>query len=125
MKPQIQQLKTQLREFIELSKTITQGKWEVTAGVYDCSTEAMQFPEGPSIRLFGKDDILFNLGQENNATFIARSRNLSPTMAECLLVALQGLEDNLLATELYEGHGGDAKTQSLLQQILALWEASK
>ncbi|CAB4155336.1 hypothetical protein UFOVP674_2 [uncultured Caudovirales phage] len=95
MKEQIEKLKAELREFIELSKTITLGKWENAS-------------RSETSDIIGKDDIcggvyvasvsriawgaMYSERGDANATFIAHSRNISPAMAECLLVAVEGLE---------------------------------
>lgn len=121
MKEQIEKLKAELREFLELSKGITQGKWNHVVHTHSVYSE-----HDAPICDTGGDTMIPDMEQRGrNAAFIARSRNISPAMAECLLVAVEGLENKLQTTELYEGHGGDAKTQALLQQILTIWEASK
>lgn len=81
------------REFLEeKAAKRTPGEWKVTDGVYDYSPEASQFPEGPSIRLSGKDDILFNLGQERNAAFIAACAGQAEAMARSTIVAIEWLQ---------------------------------
>jgi hypothetical protein len=107
MQPQIQQLKTELREFIELSKKITPGKWEADMHEVNADDRCV------SMRSF-----------EEDATFIARSRNISPAMAECLLVAVDAITDEC-------PHGclphcpHHREMEISIQQILTLWEASK
>jgi hypothetical protein len=74
---------------------------------------------------------------EPNATFIARSRNISPALAECLLGAVNGLDRLYDDTEGCADGASDATDHDKLcnevahaakfrlQQILTIWEASK
>jgi hypothetical protein len=80
MNQQLEQLKTELREFIELSKTYM---------IMDKSI-----------------------------------RNISPAMAECLLVAIDGIETSLVYAHFIEKTDIEA-LQRTIQQILNIWEASK
>ena len=114
MNTKLTTLKTELREFIELSKTITPGKWEIAS-------------RAETSDIIGKDDICGGLyiasasriawGKmdseqgDANATFIASARNISPAMAECLLILLECMES--------EGK------ETRLQQICNIWEAAK
>jgi hypothetical protein len=104
MNPQIETLKTELREFIALSETITPGKWEaVSEGVSPVN----------SWLHIGCDPC--------DGAFIARSRNISPTMARMLLVAVEGLE-------LHANHGQEPERGSArydLNKILNLWNETK
>ena len=123
----IEQLKQELREFIELSKTVTRGKWE--------QHKAPHLNRGGD----GPTSIVFQCHYRNDASFIARARNISPAMAECLLAAVEGLERVSETRELVE-HGDDNGngpyvssfrtshalfTEEKLQQILNIWEAGK
>jgi len=97
MTTQLNTLKTELREFIELSKTISSGEWSIS----EATTKQAEI----------------------NFSFIARARNISPAMAECLLVAVETMSS---VSESDTGkcfHTGIA--EELLQQILNIWEASK
>jgi hypothetical protein len=89
----IDQLKTELREFIKLSETITPHSY---------------------------------------ALFIARARNISPTMAKMLLVAVEhieamSMEVNVECSEdALKAYDQDSKiAQETLRQILKLWEETK
>jgi len=84
MKEQIEKLKAELTEFIELSKTITGG---------ECKIKPYEY-----------------------AVFVMRSRNISPPLAECLLVTINKLE-------FYNDNG--CPGMALLEEILIIWEASK
>lgn len=108
----IETLKTELREFITLSETITPGRWV----------------KGWNIVGNGKDkDIclapmrnptLTAIDWPTDAAFIARSRNISPTMAKMLLVAVEGLE-------LCANHGQEPERGSAfydLNKLTKLWE---
>ena len=117
MKTQLEQLKQELREFIELSKTITPGKWAFDPdnrgggtyphyGIIDEET-------GASIPVH----ILTNeLKAPANATFITQCRNISPSMAECLLGQIEWMEQYAVPVE---------SANQQLQQILTIWEAAK
>jgi hypothetical protein len=105
----LETLKTELREFIALSKTITPGKWHERNGrIHDVSA-----------RWVGSCNSVDFLNPQNctNAAFIARSRNISPTMAKMLLELVVALEDRELA--------GCPFSKRQLQQILKLWEETK
>jgi hypothetical protein len=106
MKDQIEKLKQELREFIELSKTITQGEWESANHCYiQCGGEVIA-------------DLLETHEREiyKNTIFIARSRNISPALAECLLSQIEWMEQYAIPVE---------SANQQLQQILNLWEESK
>jgi hypothetical protein len=114
MKDQIEQLKTELRKFIELSKTITPGKWESDGMFVD------QLDIDTCIASVETVDV--------DANFIARSRNISPAMAECLLVAVSAIEHELLMGwngEEEPDHASGPELRETIQQILTIWEASK
>jgi hypothetical protein len=117
MKEQIKKLNAELTEFVELSKTITPGEWQHGGSLtpknsLDIVYRAPCDPSSAKGFIVGKSkqDIC-------DAAFIARSRNISPAMAECLLVAVEGLEQGI-------AHGADF-TDGLatitLQQIINLW----
>jgi hypothetical protein len=96
----IDQLKTELREFIKLSETITLGECRIKPHSY--------------------------------ALFIARARNISPTMAKMLLVAVEhieamSMEVNVECSEdALKAYDQDSKiAQETLRQILKLWEETK
>ena len=126
MKQQLEQLKTELREFIALSKTITPGPWKATK-----SHNHVQGEE-PTYDVVGPHSDWFFLELAQDATFIARSRNISPAMAECLLVAItmieaMSIEVNIeCSNDALNAYALDSKlAQDTLQQILNIWEASK
>jgi len=100
MKDQIEKLKQELREFIELSKTITAGPWKDDLETVWSGKEiaVCDFAELP-----------------NDAGFIAHSRNISPAMAECLLSQIEWLEQYAIPVE---------SANQQLQQILTIWEAA-
>ena len=111
MNTQIETLKTELREFIEMSKTITQGKWQcpnTRTEVFMADSRMICICYGPEASAHG------------NAAFIARSRNISPAIAECLLVAVEGLE----SSDVYLPTADDIARYAL-QQIITIWEAAK
>jgi hypothetical protein len=110
MKAQIENLKQELREFIELSKTILGEKW------YYWDQESNDFiatgeNEGKLIcSLSGLTS------KPKEFSFIARSRNISPAMAECLLRQIEWLEQYAVPVE---------SANQQLQQIITIWEAAK
>jgi hypothetical protein len=66
------------------------------------------------------------------AVFVMRSRNISPAMAECLLVAVTMIEAMSIevnvecSDEALNAYAQDSKlAQDTLQKILNIWEASK
>jgi hypothetical protein len=99
MKTQLEQLKQELREFIELSKTITEREWEPSQEtVWSGGVRVCAYTE------------------EVDAEFIARSRNISPALAECLLGQIEWLEQYAIPVE---------SANQQLQQIITIWEAAK
>jgi hypothetical protein len=114
MKDQIEKLKQELREFIELSNEATKGPWKVeTSRAYCLDDDFTHNVIGPP------SDFMY-LQEKEDATFIARSRNISPVMAECLLVAVENFEGIYEQVEM-----GRYTAKDALQQILTIWEASK
>lgn len=102
MNTELTTLKTELREFIELSKTLAPWKWKSN------DNEVIELFRGHlQNHLFAAED-------DNIATFIARSRNISPAMAECLLSLVE-----------YTEREQSAANGRSLQQILDIWEAAK
>jgi hypothetical protein len=99
MKAQIENLKQELREFLKLSKTITKGRWAA-------KSESIWAHSGLVCSGADTEDIIF----------IARSRKVSPLMAECLLGQIEWLEQYAVPVE---------SANQQLQEILNLWEAAK
>lgn len=127
MKAQIENLKTELREFLELSKTITPEKWLARPEIQRRDWEP--FNNGGAVDI---DNYQLHGMKCDDATFIARARNISPAMAECLLVAVEGLEWMIfgdLGSEVCDNDGrccpACAKAEEKLKQILTICEASK
>ena len=137
---QIETLKQELREFIVLSEKITPGKWHVE-NITPARHDVVKESGGKITSIFRAHDGCHEYREAAlpDATFIARSRNISPAMAECLLVAVEALERVSETRELVE-HGDDNGngpyvsrfktshaqfTEGKLQQILTIWEACK
>lgn len=115
---QIETLKQELREFIALSETITPGRWEAFQRDEEIGTNYCRITFTDR-----RSDSLHGYCGEPNATFIARSRNISPTMAECLLVAVEYMERD--ADQYGSGNPRAEGRETRLQQILNIWEATK
>ena len=112
MKEQLEKLKADLREFIALSKMITPGKWE--------QHKAPHLNRGGD----GPTSIVFQCHYRNDAAFIARSRNISPAMAECLLVAVEGLKmvaGSEISADAHEACNHPSDAWEKLDQIINLW----
>jgi len=116
MKTQIENLKQELREFIELSKTITQEKWECADDGDIVYRQPEQMEQAAGIIIHGRNSGITRKQDERDATFIARSRNISPALAECLLIQIEWLEQYAVPVE---------SANQQLQQILTIWEAAK
>jgi hypothetical protein len=117
MKTQLEQLKAELREFIELSKTITPGKWEMTGGAKTPINCGKKHIAMVNYYKSGNEAVdIYGAEHDANATFISRSRNISPAMAECLLSQIEWLERYAVPVE---------SANQQLQQILTIWEAAK
>jgi len=129
----ITQLKTELREFIALSETITPGEWIRNYG-HNSSITLTDYETDIAI-VWSKREY-----HSQDATFIARSRNISPTMAKMLLVAVDSISKAQQTfrqiSRLPEGWEGNAGANTKaedgydelsegLQQILKLWEETK
>ena len=123
MNTQIEQLKTELRELIELSNAATKGPWQSTQNGVDQNNSLVAN--------------CVHYRCDEDAAFIARSRNISPALAECLLVAVEALE-SLMSRIPVMGSTGDYQQGQLdgigamaeqarvqLQEILTIWEAAK
>jgi hypothetical protein len=114
MKDQIIKLKIELMEILELSKYVTPKPWVKGWNIIGNGkdTDVCLAPmRNPSLTV---------MAWPTDAAFIARSRNISPAMAECLLVAVENLELMHEQTDLGEYAAWDA-----LQQILNIWEETK
>jgi len=122
MKDQIENLKQELREFLELLKTITQGKWMQSDGGDMVYRQPMQVRQAAAIIIHGRNSGVTREQDERDATFIARSRNISPALAECLLVAVEGLEAFAIHS-CQEPERGAAQYD--IHKIITIWEASK
>jgi hypothetical protein len=132
MKTKIENLKQELREFIELSKTVTGLPWKQADDCVDRGGNHKAL-----IAIFGRHAGITREQDERDAAFIARSRNISPAMAECLLVAVNGLDRLYDDTEGCADGAPDAADHDKLcnevahaakfhlQQILTIWEAAK
>ena len=113
MKDQIETLKLELREFLELSKGITRGRWNHIVHTHSVYSEE----DAPICDTGGDTMMIPDIEQRGrNAAFIARSRNISPAMAECLLSQIEWLEQCAIPVE---------SANQQLQQILTIWEATK
>jgi hypothetical protein len=106
----LEQLKTELREFIELSKRAAPRPWKPSPN-YLIGGWWVQTPFNEVAETSTAD-----FCNEADATFIAHSRNISPAMAECLLVVIEWLDLYAIPTD---------EADKQLQQILTIWEASK
>jgi hypothetical protein len=96
-----------------------------------------KFGQAAGIIIHGRNSGVTREQDERDATFIARSRNISPTMAKMLLVAVKGLERLYNDTEGYADGAPDASghdrlcnevshtSKHQLQQILNLWNETK
>ena len=109
----IDQLKAYLREFIALSETITPGKWETKDDLAaNCGYHFVNTVSSPLGTIVA--------GRKEDADFIARSRNISPTMAKMLLESINGLE---YISKSPSNEGVDA--EETINRILKLWEETK
>jgi len=114
----IDQLKTELREFIKLSETITPGEWCIkqhqreigNSGEYE--TESWIAPDDATKCVTNG----WNLEDEDesNFNFIARSRNISPTMAKGWLEVIETLNDMPFNV-----------ADALELKLIKLWEETK
>jgi hypothetical protein len=144
MSPQIETLKTELREFISLSETITPGRWVGCA--YPSEYEGRQIseftiytesthPEG-SVNNWQVCSGYGNLCTRfppkkqgfTNAAFIARSRNISPTMAKMLLEVIEINECRavwIAPCKAFPNGTPDNTSASTIQAILNRWNETK
>lgn len=117
MKEQIEKLKADLREFIELSKTITPAKW-VTGDKGDMVyRQPGQLGQAAGIIIDGRSSGISREQDQRDAAFIARSRNILPAMAECLLVAVEEIETMREEVAHWKAnHDNQAKIKAALTQ---------
>jgi hypothetical protein len=117
MKQQIEQLKKELQEFLELEKLATKGPWKADSGVVISRCESHE----DDARLHVDGGYYRIEADSDSAEFIATSRNISPAMAKMLLVHVTELDcaaDSSVRIKADFAHG-------LLQQILSIWEGAK
>lgn len=140
MKAQIEKLKQELREFIELSKAITPGKWlpdeEDGLVCFVSNDSELGFDVEPIAFVSLLPDLddpgaTYIAAQKealSNATFIARSRNISPVVAACLLSVLE-INERLAVwiapCKAFPNGAPDNVAASTINSILTIWEASK
>jgi hypothetical protein len=105
MKNQIERLKAELREFIALSETVIEKPWMVDGLSLYANDKPIVCTATPH------ESVAEN---SSMARFIARSRNISPAMAECLLVAIDHI-----------GLSEAAMDVRALQQIITVWGAAR
>jgi len=128
----IDQLKTDLREFIALSESLGSTTWTLEEKDWGWELSAEKY--------FADLHKLTNEPEEvaeARASFIARSRNISPTMAKMLLAAVEGLERLYDDTEGYADGAPDASghdrlcnevshaAKHQLNKLIKLWEETK
>jgi len=106
----IEDIKTKLREIIELSNKATPGEWT--------SKERFRhsFEIGAPCIWLGESTSLPTGQQKHNASFVATSRNLTPKMAKALLGVIEWLESYAIPTS-------DAQAQ--LETIRREWEVQE
>ncbi len=123
----LDQLKTELREFIKLSQMLGSTTWTLEEKDWGWELSAEKY--------FADLHKLTNEPEEvaeARASFIARSRNISPTMAKMMLVAVEHIEAMSMGVnvecsdEMLRAYDQDSKlAQETLQQLLNLWEETK
>lgn len=108
----INQIKAELRDIINLSDKATPGPWHK-----ECHDNSFEngYAVGGKKHVFIASRLV-----EDNASFIATSRNLTPKMAQALLTAIEGLEvyANIGGTVVLVG--GDAR--NAIETIRREWE---
>ena len=112
MKDQIEKLKAELREFLELSKYATSKPWIRGWNIIGNGKDAdicLAPMRNPSLTV---------MAWPTDAAFIALSRNISPAMAECLLSQIEWMENVAIPIELEQAC-------HQLEKILSIWEAAK
>ncbi len=127
----IDKLKTELREFIQQSKAITPGKWAPGDEGDIVYRQPGNVGHLAGIIVHGRASGVTREQDSRDAAFIARSRNISPALAEGWLIALEALQqvafvDNhkpLPADRDLSFNGCNAYAG--IQQILTIWEAAK
>lgn len=128
MKEQLEKLKAELRRFIELSKTVTPAKWATGDKGDMVYRKPGEFCQAAGIIINGRSTGISRDQDEQDTTFIVRSRNISPAMAECLLVAVEGLEWMICGchgSEVCDNDGRGCQAcehaEAKLDQIINLW----
>jgi hypothetical protein len=114
----IEDIKTELRDIIELSDKATPAPWEhepqqdsIWSG-HDYDLQVAHTMSNPGAGMMWDDD-----QRHKNATFIAASRNITPKMAKALLTAIDWLEC------IHAGlPDGDFSAWNALETIRREWE---
>ena len=128
MNPQIETLKTELREFISLSETITPGRWEQGDSGDMVYRQPGKFGQAAGIIIHGRNSGVTREQDERDAAFIARSRNISPTMAKMLLEVIEINECRavwIAPCKAFPNGTPDNVSASTIQAILNLWNETK
>jgi hypothetical protein len=89
----IEQIKTELREIIELSSKAAPAPWRWTKS-------SLHIQEEPTYDVVGPPSDWFFLESDKDATLIATSRNLTPKMAKALLAVIERLERTSATVEI-------------------------
>jgi hypothetical protein len=108
----IEDIKTELREIIELERQITPGRWS---------------PGSESI--WSHNSRVCNDAETDDMIFVCRARNLTPKMAKALLGVIERLESKAAAVEIAMHGQPERRTlhamqaDSELKTIRREWEA--
>lgn len=96
----IEQIKEELREIIRLAEKAEKGPWKVDHNCVNC--------------VISDEHEIAQVDDDNDASFIAASRTITPLAAKALLLAIEGYEDDLLTGEVY-------RSTQKLKSIRTLW----
>ena len=126
-------MQAELKEFIELS-TKVKGHWQVWPTHWAGGTNSVKVDgentiwvdsnKGGEVCRFKTQNNCVTQDMYARAGFIARSRNISPTMAQCLLQTLVAAQKNIQFVRDEQDEALALAMEGQLQQILDTWEAA-
>jgi hypothetical protein len=118
----IEQIKNELREMIALGDAATAGPWEVRrSDIYQSGGRHIAYA-GPSHTPKSQYPKSCKIMDSDNATFIARSRTMTPLACKGLLLAIEDLEGRANS---YRGDASQMSAIKRVEEIRQLWEDSK
>jgi hypothetical protein len=113
----IEQIKSALQAHIAEAEAATSGFWKFSWDEDDPLHEVIQYPSNDPEIAYRR---VAYTHKEDDATFIAHARTMSPAACKCLLLAIEGLEHTLRHAYFEEKNDHD-DLKDTLQSIRQEW----